>query len=222
MPQRINIRETFGRPKHSSLQRRVVIGFISIIILGAGIGGWYAAQRFFASGRNQRSESTASKPLRVPTIEDSRIPAVASISRPPSHATRDADESTALPHSEPVHSEPALSETPPDKAITPSPEVSVAVKKNIPSSVSENSNSTESVIHDLNPSRITEKQGDELGLKIEAIAWAEDSARRIAVINGRIVREGDVVKGIYIHKIGLSDIIFRKERNLWKIVFRID
>lgn len=47
-------------------------------------------------------------------------------------------------------------------------------------------------------------------LEVQAIAWAEDPAKRIAVVNGRVVREGGSVEGFFITAIGLDDVTFKK------------
>lgn len=58
------------------------------------------------------------------------------------------------------------------------------------------------------------------GLKVQAIAWFKDSKRRIAVINGRILREGENIDGYSVVQIGQDDVIVRKGDNEFKIVFR--
>jgi type II secretory pathway component PulC len=65
------------------------------------------------------------------------------------------------------------------------------------------------------------KQVGETGLELQAIAWSGDMSRRIAVINGSIVREGGSVEGVSIVRINPDDVIFKKGGETWKQVFRL-
>jgi hypothetical protein len=42
--------------------------------------------------------------------------------------------------------------------------------------------------------------------EVQAIAWSRTPEKRIAVINSKVVREGDSVAGAYVTKIGLDDV----------------
>ena len=62
---------------------------------------------------------------------------------------------------------------------------------------------------------------EESKLKVMAIAWAEDPGRRIAVVNGHIVKEGESVDGYTVTRIRKDDLIvsdgsrsYRAELNL--------
>lgn len=56
-------------------------------------------------------------------------------------------------------------------------------------------------------------------LKIQAIAWSPVPDERIAVINSRIVREGDSVEGFSVVAIRSDDVIVRENGQLYKAVF---
>jgi len=62
---------------------------------------------------------------------------------------------------------------------------------------------------------------EDSSLKLMAIAWADDPKSRIAVINDRIVREGDVIEGMAISRINEDEVILRKGGNNWKLLFRL-
>ena len=62
---------------------------------------------------------------------------------------------------------------------------------------------------------------EDSNLKLMAIAWSDDPKSRIAVINDRIVREGDAVDGMVISRINEEDVILRKEDDTWKLLFRL-
>ncbi len=59
-------------------------------------------------------------------------------------------------------------------------------------------------------------------LRIQAIAWAEDPLRRIVVINGRILHEGETADDCYIQTIHPEAIEVRQGERLWTIEFRIN
>ncbi len=57
------------------------------------------------------------------------------------------------------------------------------------------------------------------GLKLQAIAWSSDSKESIAVVNGRILREGSSIEGALIIKIDKNDVSFQKGSEQWKQKF---
>ncbi|MFC1811475.1 general secretion pathway protein GspB [Thermodesulfobacteriota bacterium] len=65
------------------------------------------------------------------------------------------------------------------------------------------------------------KQVSETGLELQAIAWSGDTGSRIAVINGRIVREGGSVEDVSIVRINQDDVVFKKGGETWQQVFRL-
>jgi hypothetical protein len=58
-------------------------------------------------------------------------------------------------------------------------------------------------------------------IKLMAIAWSDDPKSRIAVINDRVVREGDVIGGMTISRINEDEIIFRNGGEFRKLLFRL-
>jgi len=57
------------------------------------------------------------------------------------------------------------------------------------------------------------------GLQLQAIAWSSDSKERIAVVNGRILREGGSIEGALIVRIDKNDVSFQKGDEQWKQKF---
>lgn len=57
------------------------------------------------------------------------------------------------------------------------------------------------------------------GLKLQAIAWSSDSKDRIAVVNGRILREGSSIEGVLIIEIDKNDVSFQKGGEQWRQKF---
>ena len=56
-------------------------------------------------------------------------------------------------------------------------------------------------------------------LKLQALAWSDDAVRRMAVINGRIVHEGDSVDGYQVLKIRSEDVIVEADGKSWRLEF---
>jgi hypothetical protein len=65
------------------------------------------------------------------------------------------------------------------------------------------------------------KQARESGLYLQAIAWSSDPMSRIAVINGQVLREGGSVERVIVSHIGKNEVIFRKQKEQWKQLFRL-
>ena len=62
---------------------------------------------------------------------------------------------------------------------------------------------------------------DESKLKVMAIAWADDPGRRIAVVNGHIIKEGESVDGYSITQIRRDDIIVNDGGKSWRVEFNL-
>ena len=62
---------------------------------------------------------------------------------------------------------------------------------------------------------------DNSKLKLQAIAWSEDTAQRMAVINNHIVREGGTVDGFSITNIRKDDVIVNDGTTSWRLEFSL-
>ena len=58
---------------------------------------------------------------------------------------------------------------------------------------------------------------DESKLKVMAIAWAAEPTRRLAVVNGHIVKEGESVEGFSVTQIRKDDIIVNDGSRSWRV-----
>ena len=56
-------------------------------------------------------------------------------------------------------------------------------------------------------------------IKLQALAWSSDAARRMAVINGRIVREGESMEGYQINQIRQEDVVVSDGTQSWSLEF---
>ncbi len=59
------------------------------------------------------------------------------------------------------------------------------------------------------------------GLTLQAISWSADPARRLAVINGRLCREGEPVDGYVLVRISTDDVLLSDGRISARLVFKI-
>ena len=57
-------------------------------------------------------------------------------------------------------------------------------------------------------------------IKVQAIAWSDDPAQRLAVINDTIAREGQFIDDILVVGIRPEKIIIRKGGIMWELIFR--
>jgi hypothetical protein len=62
---------------------------------------------------------------------------------------------------------------------------------------------------------------DDSKLKVMAIAWHGQATRRIAVINGHIVKEGESVDGYTITRIRKDDVIVNDGSRSWRVEFAL-
>jgi len=60
---------------------------------------------------------------------------------------------------------------------------------------------------------------DNSTLNLQALAWSDDAARRMVVINGRIVHEGESVDGYQVLKIRQEDVVVDRAGKSWRLEF---
>ncbi len=70
-------------------------------------------------------------------------------------------------------------------------------------------------------SRKTYDQISDSKLKLQALAWSDDAVRRMAVINGRIVHEGESVDGYQVVEIRAEDVIVNAAGKSWRLEFKL-
>ena len=56
-------------------------------------------------------------------------------------------------------------------------------------------------------------------LAMQAVAWSENPAQRVAVIGNRVVREGDFVNGYVVVRINQDDVVVRKQGISSRVLF---
>jgi hypothetical protein len=58
-------------------------------------------------------------------------------------------------------------------------------------------------------------------MKLQAITWSKNPQKRIAVINNRILRQGEVAHGYRVDTINQDDVVLSDGGEKWKLLFRI-
>ncbi len=56
-------------------------------------------------------------------------------------------------------------------------------------------------------------------IKLQAVTWSKVPQNRIAIINNRILREGDFVSGYLVNTINQDDVVLSREGEKWKLAF---
>ena len=57
-------------------------------------------------------------------------------------------------------------------------------------------------------------------MRLQAVTWSRAPQKRIAVINNRILREGDMVSGYFIISINQDDVTISRDGEKWRLLFR--
>lgn len=60
---------------------------------------------------------------------------------------------------------------------------------------------------------------DDSNLRLQALAWFDEPSKRMAVINDRIVREGESIDGYQITHIRQEDVVVTDGRQTWRLEF---
>lgn len=63
------------------------------------------------------------------------------------------------------------------------------------------------------------KRSNQTNIELQAIAWSNDPKSRLAVINGRILRERESIDNVIVMHIGRDEVIFKKGQEEWKQMF---
>lgn len=71
------------------------------------------------------------------------------------------------------------------------------------------------------PAKAAYDRVEDSKLKLQALAWSTDDTRRMAVINGRIVREGESVDGYQVVQIREEDVVVNDGGKSWRLEFGI-
>ena len=73
----------------------------------------------------------------------------------------------------------------------------------------------------IQPQKLEMQQLNGPDMKLQAITWSRESHKRIAVINNRILHEGETVSGYLLVTINQDDVILGRNGKTWQLSFRI-
>lgn len=245
-PPRVDTKEAVrGRLYRIWLQRKVVVALILVVIVIAA--GWvvYSQKDVFISkiGSHNGSEKPSVFHAKIePPPRESNHPAPQQADSPNRRKTR----SRVKPGSDSVRTErspaaqprsPLRQEDNSDRITASTPQAQTAetrqsAKSSIPrkpeakTSGSDRGEGRPPAPAPARRSKATAAQAarsyqrlDDEKLKLQAIAWSNVAAQRIAVINNRIVREGESVEGFSIDQIRQEDVIVNDGNQLWQLEF---
>jgi hypothetical protein len=72
----------------------------------------------------------------------------------------------------------------------------------------------------IQPEMIEVPQFNGPDMKLQAVTWSRESHKRIAVINNRILHEGETVSGYLLVTINQDDVVLGRDGRTWKLSFR--
>lgn len=206
--------------------RRSVRYGLAAVLLAAGAAAYYG----WPSAKAPSQAAGVAREVRSPLPAGQTPPAPQTAPRtaspdpaPPSTpSSRPSERSAAsAPADAPVKAAPPVQAPPPSSRIRPRDGGGLAAPETRPP-VAQRSAPTQDRAGASRPapSRSAADNLDRLEeskLKVMAIAWADDPARRLAVVNGHIVREGESVEGYSVTQIRKDDIIVNDGSRSWRV-----
>ena len=236
--QAFNPRTVFGkRHRGRWLSKTLGVGLAAVVVLAAGIliQGWRSGETDLPGGKPVTAEADSAPAAadafraKLPDAKTAAVSPPVAAPLPPGQAASvaaptpfpaDAPEATAAKRPAP----PAQAAKPAGRALsketprTPSAErPSALTKKPAPA--------RDTAAPNRPPAAPTPEDNlsplDAAKLKVMAIAWHGEATRRIAVINGHIVKEGESVDGYTITRIRKDDVIVNDGSRSWRVEFAL-
>ena len=225
------------------LADRSVFLLVAAVLVGLGAAGYWGYDRFalVAKARLVETVKPVEKLAAVAPAPAAAPAATPSIPAPGPQAARMPD-ATPMPAPK---AEPVLAPQPkPEAAIAPGqtqltempaelpkPEAELRVPKQQMEAQPETEVVTEEPLRNPEPEIRSIAQAtppepefpvlDSSALTLQAISWATDATKRIAVINGSICREGARVDGFIIRRINPEDILVNDGKTTWMLPFQL-
>jgi len=193
---------------------------LSLLVVLAGAGAaylWWGADGTMPPTASNPNEVRAQLPPRPPASADqpASVPARTVQPAPVPPAAPPGPVSPSVRSKSPVQApSPTSRVRPREGPSTPPAEVRPSPARSMASSAdrSDRGRAPTPRTAEDNLSRI-----DESKLKVIAIAWAADPSRRLAVVNGHIVKEGESVEGFSVTQIRKDDIIVNDGSRSWRV-----
>jgi Type II secretion system protein B len=199
--------------------RRGVPWFLVALFLAAGAAAYYA----WSNGSPPAQTAGAAREVRLPLPPGQAAPPARPIPAPPPApappSTESVDGSSAAGTQ--AKAAPSVQAPPPSSRIRPPDGSGSAASATRPRPAQRNAPGQERAPAPRPaPSRSPEdslSRLEESKLKVMAIAWTDDPARRLAVVNGHIVKEGESVEGYNVMQIRKDDIIVNDGGRSWRV-----
>jgi len=203
--------------------RRRVLYVMAAVFLAAGAAAYY---NWSGAGGPSKTEGIAREVRsRLPSGQIAPQPAPPPAKPTPAPLAASAQRPRENPEGQPpagpqAKASPPVQAPPPTSRIRPSEGGGPAPEKRPPSTSRSTAPQDRAGASRPAASRTPEdslSRLEESKLKVMAIAWFEDPARRLAVVNGHIVKEGESVEGYSITKIRKDDIIVNDGSRSWRV-----
>ncbi len=238
-PQAFNPRAVFGlrQPGRWLTSKTIWMGLAAVVVLAAGIliRGWIPGAAGPLDGKPLTaaadSAPAGADPFRARLPDGKKAAPAPPVAAPPLPGqTSPAAAPAPLPEDAP---EAAEDERPAPPARSVKPAARVLPKKTPPAPSAERAAALPPSVADTrktpppgrapavrtpedNLSRLNDSK-----LKVMAIAWHGEATRRIAVVNGHIVKEGESVDGYTITRIRKDDVIVNDGSRSWRVEFAL-
>jgi hypothetical protein len=212
------------RPGSRWYSRRRVLYAMAAVFLAAGAAAYY--YNWSGAGGSSKTEGIAREVRsRLPSDQIAPQPAPPPAKPAPAPPAASAQKPREKPEGQPpagrqAKASPPVQAPPPSSRIRPSEGGGPAPETRPPSASKSIAPQDRAGAGRPAASRSPEdslSRLEESKLKVMAIAWFEDPARRLAVVNGHIVKEGESVEGYSITKIRKDDIIVNDGSRSWRV-----
>ncbi|MBI5577559.1 MAG: hypothetical protein HY895_00265 [Deltaproteobacteria bacterium] len=234
-----NPRTVFGQ-RHSGRRltsKIIYMGLAAVVVLAAGIliKGWMSGVADPRSGKPVTAAAD-SAPVGADAFRaklpagKTAAPSPPVAAPPPSGQAESAAAPAPIPRAAPEASA-AQRPAPPAQAARPAAralpkETPRAPSAERPSALAERSApARETTAPNRPPAARTPEDNlsrlDDAKLKVMAIAWHGQATRRLAVINGHIVKEGEAVDGYTVTQIRKDDVIVNDGSRSWRVEFAL-
>jgi len=225
--QALNPRTVFGqRHRERWLTSKIIyMGLAAVFVLAAGIliQGWMSGEADPRGGKPVTAaadSAPAGADAFRAKLPDRKTAAPSTSAAAPTPVPADAPEATAGPKPAPPAraAKPAARALPKEAPDAPSAErPSASAQRTAPARETSPPNRPPAT----RTPEDTLSRLDDSKLKVMAIAWHGVSTRRIAVINGHVVKEGETVDGYTITRIRKDDVIVNDGARSWRVEFSL-
>lgn len=202
-------------PRSSAVRKKVIYALAVVLAIAAGLSAysWWMADRF----PSQTAELPSAVRARIPSVPESQTPSIPP-APPPRPPATGKEISPAVPPPRPAAK---VQAPPPSARLRPRDDTAATAANARPSIPRRETPPQDRPAASRPASPKSAEDGlsrlDESKLKVMAIAWSNDPQRRLAVVNGQIVKEGELVEGYNITQIRKDDVIVNDGSQSWRV-----